>query len=373
LSVPAPPPPLPTRRPAGPARERYDFEFTGSAGEYFRVWIVNVALSVLTLGIYSAWAKVRNKQYFYGHSRLAGGTFEYTAHPLSILKGRLLVAGAFAAYLAAEAFQPPLAAAMLLALVPLVPWVVNRAAAFNLRYSSYRGLRFHFDGRYGEAFKVYVLWTLVMFLTLGLLYPSMQWRRRRFLVDNARYGRSPFHFDGEVGWFYIVYVVGSLVFSGVLLAALVAALVGGVGAALLASGTGTDPADAGELGGILLGTLMLLLYAAMGLVAVVIHAAMQAMIANYVWQHTRTADVTFDLRLEVLPVVWIQASNIVAIAASLGLLIPWARVRMVRYRLSRFSLLAVPADLDRFFAAEREAVTATGDELGEVLDLDLGF
>jgi uncharacterized membrane protein YjgN (DUF898 family) len=373
VSVPAPPPPLPARRPAGLTRERYGFEFTGSAGEYFRVWIVNVALSVVTLGIYSAWAKVRNKQYFYGNARLAGGSFEYTAHPLNILKGRLLVGGAVVAYLAAEAFQPVLALAMLLALVPLVPWVVTRAIAFNLRYSAYRGLRFHFDGGYGEAFRVYVLWTLALILTLGLLYPSMQWRRKKFLVDNARYGRSPFHFDGEVGWFYIVYVVGSLVFSGVLVAAMVVVFVGGVGAVMLAAGTGTEGTDVGEQGGILFGTAMLLVYAGMALVAVVIHTAMQAMIANYVWEHTRTADVTFELRLEVLPVVWIQATNIVAIAASLGLLIPWARVRMARYRLSRFSLLAVPADLDRFFAAEREAVSATGAELGEALDLDLGF
>ena len=37
-------------------------KFTGKAGEYFRIWIVNVCLSVVTLGIYSAWAKVRRKR-----------------------------------------------------------------------------------------------------------------------------------------------------------------------------------------------------------------------------------------------------------------------------------------------------------------------
>jgi uncharacterized membrane protein YjgN (DUF898 family) len=34
------------------------FEFTGKAGEYFGIWIVNVSLTLLTLSIYSAWAKV---------------------------------------------------------------------------------------------------------------------------------------------------------------------------------------------------------------------------------------------------------------------------------------------------------------------------
>ncbi len=41
--------------PAGPVA----LKFTGQQGEYFRIWIVNVCLSVITLGIYSAWAKVR--------------------------------------------------------------------------------------------------------------------------------------------------------------------------------------------------------------------------------------------------------------------------------------------------------------------------
>lgn len=34
-------------------------EFRGTIAEYFKIWIVNIALSLLTLGIYSAWATVR--------------------------------------------------------------------------------------------------------------------------------------------------------------------------------------------------------------------------------------------------------------------------------------------------------------------------
>jgi len=357
-------------------RTRYGFEFTGSAGEYFRIWIVNVALSVLTLGIYSAWAKVRNKQYFYGNARLAGGSFEYTANPVNILKGRLLVLGAFVAYQAAAVFQPLLAGLLALALVPLVPWIVNRAIGFNLRYSSYRGLRFHFDGAYWEAFRVYVLWTLAIGITLGLAYPYVAWRRKQFFVDNARYGRSPFHFEGEVGWFYVVYIVGSLAYSGIMLFAALLVLGGGVGLAALAGGVdpeNLEPGQWGEWGHVLAAAAGVLVWGAFALSVVVFNAAVQAMLANHVWQRTRTADVTFDLRLNLLRIIWLQASNIAAIIASLGLLIPWARVRMTRYKLSCFGLIAVPADLDRFVAAEREALSATGEEFGEALDLDLGL
>ena len=69
---------------------RYEPEFTGRAGEFFGIWFVNLSLSILTLGIYSAWAKVRTERYFYGNTRLAGAAFEYFASPIAILKGRLI-------------------------------------------------------------------------------------------------------------------------------------------------------------------------------------------------------------------------------------------------------------------------------------------
>src|SRR6218665_1194187 len=69
--------------------------FTGRASEYFGIWIVNVLLTIITLGIYSAWAKVRRNRYFYGNTVLLGRSFEYHARGLQILIGRLIVLGAF--------------------------------------------------------------------------------------------------------------------------------------------------------------------------------------------------------------------------------------------------------------------------------------
>ena len=43
-------------QPAGQAGGFHRIVFTGKASEYFGIWIVNVLLTILTLGIYSAWA-----------------------------------------------------------------------------------------------------------------------------------------------------------------------------------------------------------------------------------------------------------------------------------------------------------------------------
>jgi hypothetical protein len=64
---------------AQPSGEREAFVFTGEWTEYFKIWIVNVLLTIVTLGIYAAWAKVRKRRYFYANTKLFGHTFEYLA------------------------------------------------------------------------------------------------------------------------------------------------------------------------------------------------------------------------------------------------------------------------------------------------------
>src|SRR5947207_8247898 len=98
---------------AGPEK-RYAVEFSASTSEYFRIWIVNLALTIVTLGIYSAWAKVRKRRYLYSHTLIGGEGFEYRAKPWPILKGRLIALGFVIAVFAAGNFVPAFAAQPLL-------------------------------------------------------------------------------------------------------------------------------------------------------------------------------------------------------------------------------------------------------------------
>ena len=129
----------------------HEFEFSARGSEYFRIWIVNVLLTVLTLGIYSAWATVRTQRYLYGHTRLAGDSFEFHAQPLTILRGRLLAIGAFIVYLLVSSFLPLISVLLVLAILVLVPWIITRALRFRAVMSSWRGMRFDFDGTQGGA------------------------------------------------------------------------------------------------------------------------------------------------------------------------------------------------------------------------------
>ncbi len=104
--------------------ETLQFSFNGSGGEYFKIWITNVFLTILTLGIYSAWAKVRRNRYFYGNTHLANTGFDYLAKPKNILKGRLLAFGVFVIYSVLVNFMPVLELPFAIVFLVLLPWLV---------------------------------------------------------------------------------------------------------------------------------------------------------------------------------------------------------------------------------------------------------
>ena len=53
--------------------------YTGTGGEYFRVWVVNVLLTIVTLSLYTPWARRRTAQYFYSHTQVLGSPLEFAA------------------------------------------------------------------------------------------------------------------------------------------------------------------------------------------------------------------------------------------------------------------------------------------------------
>ena len=182
-----PPPEIATEQPAAPAPIEHPFEFRGAEREYFNIWIVNLALTILTLGIYSAWAKVRTERYFYANTRVAGTPFEYLARPLPILKGRVIAFSLFTAYILASRFSVKLQLALLVLIALLSPWLIVRGLMFRARYSSWRGLTFRFVPEYWGAYKYYLLMYLLFPLTLGLIFPYIKWKQKKYLVEHHRF------------------------------------------------------------------------------------------------------------------------------------------------------------------------------------------
>ncbi|MCC2658807.1 MAG: hypothetical protein K0Q76_3915 [Panacagrimonas sp.] len=347
-----------------PTPER--FEFTGSGGEYFRIWIVNLLLTILTLGIYSAWAKVRRLQYFSRHTRVAGSVFDYHGKPMAILIGRLIALGLFAMYSLANAVPGPLLLLVLVILAVLLPVLLRNSFRFRLHNTSYRGIRFSFRGTVGEAYITFLLFGILTFGTLYLLAPMFHHRIKSYQHGYAWFGRTPFRFDAGIGAFYWVYVLVGLVFIGGVIGG--AVLFGGAFAALVPAlgEKGVEP-DPAVIAPIIFGVVALFV----GL-SLIVGPLFQARIGNLVWNHTRLGEHRFESRLHFLPLLGIGVSNFLMVVLTLGLFMPWAAVRLARYRAECMTLL--PAEpLDQFVADTSAEVAATGEETAELFDFDVGL
>src|SRR5207344_1860465 len=158
------------------AERRLPVEFTATDDEYFRIWIVNLALTVLTLGVYSAWAKVRKRRYFYAHTRIDGESFEYRGRPLAILKGRIIALGLLLIFIVSGNLFPRVSletatgkAIFFAVAVTLGPWLVVRSLKFNAANTAYRNVRLAFLGTWRGCFLVVIKYVWLAFI--AILYP----------------------------------------------------------------------------------------------------------------------------------------------------------------------------------------------------------
>ncbi len=343
---------------AAPARVE-PLRFHGDGWSYFRIWIVNVALTILTLGLWSAWAKVRTNRYFYGATELAGSRFAYLASPWVILRGRLVALLVVLVWMGAGAIHPALGVLLALAFVPAFPWIVCRALAFQARNSAWRGVRFGFDGRYVEALTAYLLWPFLAQITLGLLGPVMLREQDRFTVGRARFGTTRIHHEARLGPYFRLWFAA----AGIVLAALLIA----VGLAFAGR-----PSPGGEpgLASTVAGALVILVW----LAAAVLGGGLVAVgRMNLRYGNARIGPHRLRSRFRLGSFLRLQLVNTLGLVLTLGLFYPWAAVRTARYLADHLEL-EVQGDLEGFVAAQDAGrVGAVGDEVGEALGLEVGF
>ncbi len=339
------------------------FAFTGNGGEYFRIWIVNLALTILTLGIYSAWAKVRRLQYFYRNTTLAGNSFDYHGDPEAILKGRLLGVSLLVLYNVISNVHIGLGFLALALLIAAAPWLIHRSLAFKLHNSSYRGLRFRFAGTTGGAYKAFLMWPLLGYLTLGLLMPMAHREIKAYQHGASRFGDESFAFDAGAGAFYGIYLK---MFGLVLLLIIgLAVAAGGMGA--MAALTGDGKMEGTAFAAIMMGVLGFYL-----LLFLVIGPWFSARMQNLVWNHTALGPHRLRSSVRARDLLGIYLTNFIAIVLTLGLFKPFADIRLVRYRLTHMAL-ATEGSLDEFLAAQERSVNALGEETADLFDVDISF
>jgi uncharacterized membrane protein YjgN (DUF898 family) len=76
--------------------------------------------------------------------------------------------------------------------------------------------------------------------------------------------------------------------------------------------------------------------------------------------------------VRVRDLMWLYFSNGIAVLLSLGLLIPWVKVRMARYR-AEHTVFLCTGSLDAVTAGLATEDSALGDAGADVFDFEIGF
>ena len=312
---------------------------------------------------------MRKKRYFYAHSLIGGEGFEYRGDPVAILRGRVIAVVIFVLYGAAGHLSVPLQIVLGLVFAIAFPWLLVRSLAFNARNTAYRNIRFHFDGQYLDALKLFALCAALVLVTLGLAYPYAQARLTKFSADHHRYGTAPFALPRLTGTFYGIY----LRFVGLIVLFVVLFLLAGILFSIVAALAGVNARAAGAFSGVLLMSFGMIAFYLVGF------AYMRTRIANAIWNHLAigataagSPQVRFESRLRARDFAGLYLVNILAIVFTLGLATPWAVVRTMRYR-ARKTAVVVAGGLDQFVAARAADVDASGEEVGEMFGLDFSL
>ncbi len=348
-------------------KTEHQVQFRGDTRTYFGIWIVNILLTIVTLGIYSAWAKVRNQRYFSQNTLIDERRFDYHATGWQILKGRLIMAAAFAVFALLATQIPFMIFVGYLALFIALPWLANQSLAFNAHNNSFSGLRFGFTGTYWGAFKAFLLYPILALFTLYIASPFATRAHQRYVISGHRFGASPFSFSSKIGPFYKAFGIAMLWLLLIFGIGFVA--VGGIDFFMQLVTMDPEDPESAEAFMRALFTLYALLFVAILPVGAIYTAYMRnAVYAGTLLEggHTMQSTMT-PMRL-----LWISFSNLSAIILTLGLATPWAKIRMARY-FAASTTVTVAGTLDTVIKGNEAKVSAFGEAVAEFEGIDFGI
>lgn len=410
------------------AETRHRFVFSGKGGEYFGIWIVNILLSIITIGIYSAWAKVRRLHYFYRNTQVAGSSFDFHARPIDILKGRLIALGAYVAFIGLSKLSVTASLVLALLLFAVIPYFAYKSLRFRYRNSSWRQIRFNFRGKVPGAYGAFFGWPLAALFSAYALAPIAHHQATAYTLGNGALGATPATFSAKMWDFYKVYFKTAGLF--LLLMLLVAAPIWFAASkmsipwksllqnaaiespqsysALAKQPTGrtaepdaipgaadskeavagkeaneTKEADdeddkqeeaaaTTDLPAYLKAMLPLFLIGFYLLAFLAIGPYFSARIGNVIWNGTRLGPMRFASTLSARRLSFLTITNWLGIIFTLGFFKPFAAVRMARYRAESLCLIAAgPIAVHAQVAAGK--VNARGEEIAEMFDVDIGL
>lgn len=329
---------------------KYNFRFHGNTSEYFGIWLSNVLLTILTLTLYSPWAKSRRMRYFYGNTEVLNRRFDFTGLPSKIFLGRLLALEIYLVLLVLSNYSVILATVGFTCLYIAVPWLFRLTLKFKSRNTKFANSRFFFYGENRYLYRILMIEVIKTIATAFILLPRLIWLYKHYCLDHLQLGQLKFKFTATHQDF--MKAIHRPLFS---LFALTFALI-------FIQNYIEDWAIPTQMISIVMGAIWLTGF-------VFLLPLMLARIYIITWNHLYLGQNYFKTRATQWRYAWIILSNWIAKLITLGLLSAWAEVRLYRYKLEMLDLYLIddPDDLKNMLQTDPNSLA---QELSAMLDFD---
>ncbi len=382
------------------------FEFTGNGTEYFKIWIVNTLLTIVTFGIYYPWAKVRNNRYLYANSMVENKNFEYHATGKQLLFGYILAISIIFIYNLLSGLFPPAALIFISLFFVFLPWLILKGMRFNLNMTSFNNVRFNFDGKLFESYIIFlgipilyillfilfgfllkfskesVILTLLLLLIFFVIYvvafSYFSVVKTRFFIDFTRYGNFSFDTNLDTPKFMIillksigVYFIVSIIFTFVFL--VIFYLTGYVSDInFIMSVLKENPKEGFKMILEILFPILVLGYFLFIFIVTITFAYYSVKKREYIFDNTKLNDsVSFLSTMKFFPYAYILITNFILVILSLGFAYPWAKVRVAKYTLDN-TMIRMTGGFDDYYSISDIKDSAFADQMNDVLNLGIG-
>lgn len=369
--------------------QRLEIRFVGSGSEYFRIWIVNLLLIMVTLGLYYPFAKVRRMRYFHAATEVGGHPLSYHADPWKMFRGYILVVVLLGAYSLAGKLSPTAGGVAFLIVAAIWPALWHSSMRFRLHNTGWRGLRARFTGTRGQAYStmlplflpalLMVLYTAtqldpaqrptqepgagfwVLFALVVLALPAQLWWLKRYQHNHYALAGEHTALNTSLGAFYGLFLraLGVVVLG---CAAMAAAVVPAMWLARAAQSMAL-----GVLGAVFAFVAALIAFQALMRPYFVVR------LQNLLWRGTRSQHLSFDSALRFRSYAWLSVKNWLLVIITLGLYLPFAAVAYARARLEAVTVVST-VDLDQLVTSGVALdESAAGDVAGDFFGIDIGL
>lgn len=191
--------------------------FHGQGSQLFSIYLVNILLTMLTLGFYYPWAKVAIMKYMYEATELEGSRFAFHGTGKEIFRGFIkalvIFGGMYGLLILATLYADPVFVNMMLlafygVMMVLIPIAIHGSVKYRMSRTSWRGIHFGYRGDRNELLKKFVGDALLTVLTLGIYSFWMSMNLRQYIVGNIRFGNVEFRYMGRGSDYFALHLKG---------------------------------------------------------------------------------------------------------------------------------------------------------------------